>query len=360
MGSLSASVKYERESNRLPPLDHERLTMMERRRVAANAAKLRRSTTRLMSAGQHAAHQAERRAAEVKSWAMMEENCAMSLRETRQTLSHSSSTSTLSRTRSAKARLTPEANEKRIKEALRETARDCVRRDELARRMERARTASELAFFRAEALEMERVEEKRQLELKQQEEANRVERKLAVEAGRLSRSVSFGHLREEERERIQQQENIKQAKIREEKDARAKAKEEQQRAKQIKKEQEEVARELANERRRKERAATNLQLTAVKAASLAAKAEACHMGAMAAEAKAKSDVVAEENRLHLLRSSGHITDASMETLFRLQRRLEMAHQRAESAGLAFRAIAYWAAHPDQPRPALDQPLPEDD
>lgn len=359
MGSLSASIKYERESHRLPPLDQDHLSLMERRRVAASAAMLHSSTTRLMSAGAVAQRQADRRAAELNAWKMMEEQCGERLREARLAFARTPTKGSL-RARSAKSISPLEANEQKLKEAMRETARDCVRRDELQRRLERAKSASDLAHFRRAALEMEKEEEKRQLELKQKKEAERVEAKLAVEAGRLSRSVSFGHLREEERQRLQEQEEAKNAKLREERANRANAREEQKRLKQEKLQREEEARELANERRRKEKAQANLALIAVKAHDLATKAEACWRAAVAAEAKAASDVEAEENRLQILQASGLVAGAPLDTLYRLQRRLEMSRQRAESAGRVFRANAYWATHPDQPRPSPDEPLPEDE
>lgn len=238
-----------------------------------------------------------------------------------------------------------------MKEAMRETARDCVRREELARRMQRAKSASDLAHKRAEALEMQRVEEQRQLYLKKQEEADRLERRLNVEQERLNRSVSFGHLREEERQAIQKQHSLEQAKIQEERAAHAKAREERQNERKMKLEREEMERELANERRRKEKADMQVQLVAAKAKDLAVKAEACWIGAVAAEARCKSDLEAEENRLELLRASGLAANVSLDQLGRLQRRLEMARHRAESARLSFRALAFWATHPDRPRPS---------
>ena len=238
-----------------------------------------------------------------------------------------------------------------MKETMRETARDCVRREELARRMQRAKSASDLAHGRAAALEMQRVEEQRQLRIKQQEEADRLERRLGVEQERLNRSVSFGHLREEERQAHQKQQSLEEAKIRDERAAHAKAREERQLERKMKQEREETERELANERRRKEKTELQLQLVAAKARDLAAKAEACWIGAIAGEARCRSDLNAEENRLQLLRESGHTADASLAQLVRLQRKLEMARQRVECSRLSFRSLAYWAMHPDRPRPS---------
>jgi hypothetical protein len=351
MGSLSFSIKFERESQRLPPLDADRLAYLNQRRVAANAAVLRMSTTKLASAGTLAKHQAERRAAELKSWAMMESSCDEKLRRSRQQLSRSSTTGSLSRARSAKAGTMLEGGEQRMKEAMRETARDCVRREELARRMQRAKSASDLARGRAEALEMQREEEQSELLIKQQKEADRLERKLEVEQERLNRSVSFGNLREEERQAHLKQLSLEQAKVLEERAALAKAREERQNERKQKAEREELQRELVNERRRKEKADMQVQLIAAKARDLAAKAESCWIGAIAGEAKCRADLEAEEARLQLLRASGHSKDLSLEQLGKLQRKVEMARQRAECARLSFRALAYWATHPDRPRPS---------
>ena len=358
MGSLSASVKYERESHRLPPLDTERMTYMNRRRVEANAAVLRTSTSKLQLAGSVAKHQAERREAEMKAWAMMESEREMSLKHSKSLLTHSATTGSLSRTRS---RMINHKNmaippfEKLRREAMRETALDCVRKEELARRTARAKSASDLAAMRSSALEMQREDERRQLQLRREQEAARLEAKMQVEQARLNRAVSFGSLREEEKQAFLKQKSIEDAKIVEERNARAQAREDRQKEKKQKEQLEEEARELSTALRRKEKKDMELRLTEVKAKNLAQRAENCWINAMAAEARAKSDVDAEENRVHLLIESGHATKLASAELDRLYRKLEMARMRVESALQTFQDYTEWAKNPSLPRPGTVAP-----
>ena len=210
------------------------------------------------------------------------------------------------------------------------------------------------------ALEVQREDAHRQLQLRREQVAAKLEAKMNVEQARLSRAVSFGSLREEERQVHLKQKSIVDAKLALERNARAQAREERQKEKKAKNLLEEEARELSAEQRKKEKKEMELRLIEIKARNLAQRAESCWISAMAAEARAKSDVDTEENRLRLLIESGHATKIASAELDRLHRKLEMARMRVENALQTLRDYTWWANHPSQELASAPRPDPDGD
>ena len=160
-GSLAGSMTYERREERLPPVDPDHLQDLSERKLNANARVLH-NVVRLQEKGREmAVHEADRLRAEARARKYELRDHQAGLLIARKTLQGVDRTIHEDRFRPT----TSEPSLSRVvrQEALRETARDCVRREALEKQRRAAAHAKLLAERQAEAVE--RVEQWEQQEL---------------------------------------------------------------------------------------------------------------------------------------------------------------------------------------------------
>jgi hypothetical protein len=224
MGSLACSKRYEREALRLPPLDEEHQRLLSSKRIESfalradgqQAVDLHQTSTSLASA------RAMRQRTLSESYRRSLRNYEdTTVREARSLLTSFSAPSLgrpISRARTA-------ATDQQLQSAVRETARDCFRREQQNLWKRDADRAAADAAQRFEALEAKRVEEKRKMAYKVMQEEELLARKKEVEQTLLARATKTGELRETERQVLTQIRGEHAAFLRDERERRAKARE---------------------------------------------------------------------------------------------------------------------------------------
>jgi hypothetical protein len=134
-GSLAGSLTYERRGGRLSEVDPENLQMMSQRKLQANAAALYRLGVQRQDSGEIVASiKAKKLAAEAAALQGELQSSQSTVKAARSTLR---STAHYRPTSSAAQLLTRQQRQ----EALRETARDSIRREAASRRADLARSA---------------------------------------------------------------------------------------------------------------------------------------------------------------------------------------------------------------------------
>ena len=140
-----------------------------------------------------------------------------------------------------------------VHRAVRETARDCMRREELARRHEATRQASQLAEMRAAALEARRRDEQQRLRAREKLEDEFAARKLELTRARRNNTSSGREVRESEKQDVLRVRQADASRLSEERARRAQAREEARGAQKQKAERAEAEREASFEAQRKAR-----------------------------------------------------------------------------------------------------------
>ena len=193
-GTLSGSFNYERKTGRLPPVDPDHLAGQSRRRLAANVAVRDSQVVNIDEARQHSHKMAQRRSAEMESFRLIDSIRESEARTARRSLlSARSSWLTTMEGHQSKS-------EQSLREAVRETARECVRKEELKKRKAAARQATELANKRAEEFVFQAKEARKFQDMKTRQEQEWLQRKIDFEDLRHKRQLSNDFERVAERE----------------------------------------------------------------------------------------------------------------------------------------------------------------
>jgi len=156
--------------------------------------------------------------------------------------------------------------EERVRhEAVREMARDCVRREQLAKLTDSYRSQQQYAERRAQQLEMKKLEERRKVQMKEQQEDEWLAHRLAAEEQRMARSFSSSAMREEERQKLAAVRDEHDRRMREERDRRTQVREARLKEKKERAEIAEDQRIQGQEQRRREREALRLRMQGTQA-----------------------------------------------------------------------------------------------
>ena len=327
-GSLAGSVSYERRANRLPTLDPEHLHRMSKRKLRANAEVLHADVVK-QHVGKHLAyHEADRLQAEAAARQSEVRKLQPSVLSARKTLT---STGHL-RPNTSDAMLARQVRQ----EAIRETARDCVRREEMQRLAQMAKSATKLAERQAEAVERVEAWEREELSTRQRIHESWVARKLEYEDLRLSRALSNVEERSGEKKAIEAKKAAEEEAQKASSEARAKEREARRQAKKDKAEKAEIQREEREERNRKGRVDLQATLAANRAEALAQHSEVVWLQAQAVASRYAAELERRKTVSDAL--VGELDAARKATageLERLARRHDVAERKAAVAKAAY-------------------------
>jgi len=332
-GTLMGSVQYERKSQRLPPVDPDHLTYMSQRRLQANAAMLHRDVSTAETGEGLARKRAEKRMADLEALRMVDLKRESGLRSARRTLMHSRDGRLPNRS-SPNLRdggghikhLTPQQHA----EAIRETARDCMRKEQLNQLRAQAAQAENLANQRADELEHQRQSEEERVQRRAHHEEAWLQRKVDFEEARLRGMLSSATEREDAKAEVTKRRNEHEAALREVANQRAADREARAQEKRLKAEAAEVAKEVADEKRRKEKLSLHLIKVANRAAELNRAAEQVWIQADALASRCQSDLDRLRNTANLLGN-----EPPEEEHERLLKKLQVAQERSKSAKKQF-------------------------
>lgn len=265
MGSLAWSYSYEREQERLPPVDLEHTRLLSERRTEAYGEMDRHTEKKLEDSTVHASRDALRLRARERAYAKMEMAMEGQVSRARQIHLHTSSSP---HSRSAPELRPPTRSsggrgaggghhgvpdKQIVHEAVRETARDCVRREELHRRRALAERAEADAKRRVDALDFKRREEAAKLAIKEEEERQLVRKLAAREESRLTQTFSTASLREDERKTMMEIRATHENHLKAERDRRAQQREQALAEKKVAEEIAEVEKEMALAARKRDK-----------------------------------------------------------------------------------------------------------
>jgi len=301
-------------------VDPDHLAGQSRRRLAANVAVRDSQVGNIDEARQHSHKMAQRRAAEMESFRLIDSIRESEARTARRSLlSARSSWLTTMEGHQSKS-------EQSLREAVRETARECVRKEELKKRKAAARQATELANKRAEEFVFQAKEARKFQDMKTRQEQEWLQRKIDFEDLRLKRQLSNDFERVAEREQGEARRRAEHERLQEERAARAKQKEDIKLAEKLKAEVAEEEKLKADAKRRKEKEELRANVAANKAEELCRHSEQVWIQAQAVAACTEAEV--EDMRK---RSSMLDAEPSRVVLDRLIKRLERTQARAKHA-----------------------------
>jgi len=324
-GSLAGSLMYERQNHRLAPVDGEHLAFMTSRKLKANAAALHTVVERQELGEQTARQEADRlgvEASALQNEVAKSQSSVLAARSTLLSTQHyrpSTVTDTM---------LTRQQRQ----EAMRETARDCVRREAAQRRAEAAHSASKLAERQAQQVAQTEVWERHEVALRERLHEAALARKMGYEDLRKSRALSHGDEREAEKRATEARKRAEEERQKESSAVRAKEREARKVAKKEKAESMEVAREHADAKRRTFRAELQANLAANRAEKAAQQKEAVWIQAQAVERKLKAEL--ERKRQEVIGRALELDEQRKclaSELEGLQRKLEIAQGRCLKA-----------------------------
>ena len=305
---------------------------MSRRRLQANAAMLHRDVETIELGEDLARRMADKHHADLEAKRMVDSKRETGVRSARRTLLQSRDGRVAGNSRSVASLAPHTRSAQAFAEAIRETARDCIRKEELSKLRKQTQEAAELARRRAHSLETHREEEEEKVEARARHEAAWLQRKLDFEEARLRGQLSSATEREAQKADVERQRKAHETLLRETLDARAKEREVRAQQKKAKAEAAELAREAADEMRRKEKVSLRLIREANHTAELARAMEKVWIKADAVAARCQSEVDHKKHFTDLLQLTDAPTAAeAAEHLEKLLRRLELANARVLSA-----------------------------
>ena len=308
-GTLHASFAYERQAQRLPPLNTERLAFMSRRRVDAAEGKSADKIERSRIATKEAERALRRYDTELDAFKNIVTARKDGLRLARERLLHASMSEPMlvekdrssSRRRPHTSSGVEPIGPRVAQEAVREVTRDCVRRDELAKRKTAAMKAAELAQYREEELEMQRQEQQARRVVKIREEEAWLKRKMELEGSRLNHIGNERSIKAELQKALQQAKEKHEKRIAEERASHLAAKDTIRELRRKRAEKLEEEREALLEMRRKEKAQLESARLAQKAEERARKAMGVWHEAEAVAERCRQEYEAEAAMVRVLR-----------------------------------------------------------
>jgi len=345
-GTLAGSVEFERKQNRLPPVEEvkERMSYIVQRRIQSNADALHRDVDRMEHGEKFARKMAERRAADLTSWELVDHKRTSTARNARRTLLNSRDGRVAGNSRShSHTALQSSKSEQQFAEAIRETARESARKEELRKRQETAKRAAELATRRAAELESQRQLEEQRREAAAQREQDWLARKMELEDARARGQLDNSSEREAEKQMVEQRRQAHSQMLKGMVEARAKERESREEARKVRIEALELAREQADEARRRERESMRLVTLSNRAAELARSSEQVWIQAQTMAARCEADVLRKQDMLRSLHDDAEPPRDALAALEKLEKRLEGARMREVSAKQQFDSATAAAA-----------------